>query len=508
MNRQQIVNYYYNHGNSSGIGTDTNASGQRGMLVLGDSIPAGSNNSTGVGPTPTAGTVYQWNATLGQITQVTNDDVYNRVAGTFMPQYGIDYNTYTGYKACFIPCGFPGSNFEDDGSDNWSATGALRADAETKVTNCLAALGTTKLHRIIVQLGINSATGVVAIGTVEAAIDDFFLWLTTKYPGVPILVSQVGRNSSTAHNDRIYAVRYRILQNAINYSNVNMCFQAASWISSGGYGGDNLHPNQTGNNEWGKCMARWELNSAYSKWARSIISSLYGDISTARKVLIDACITAMGASYFLSEGIGVFTTTHQNSVYVDWSFLGYIFNSSGTWVADSHIATNGSNQHYLYSFIPTVNNKRGAQDDFFGIVRVKVNSTAQGTLAVCLGAGDATQQIRVGQTTTPNLLYMANDLTSSVTTGDLKIVDANAYGFGRSGGTKYLLKNQTEFASAVQALIAPTTRAPLIGALDNNGTVAARMNGQYQYVAFGKYSAKNTIISALETLIAAWPSAT
>jgi hypothetical protein len=54
---------------------DTDPDGKQVFLVIGDSKAAGSNNTTGPGPTPTAGTVFQWDKVNNQVIQVTNTDV-------------------------------------------------------------------------------------------------------------------------------------------------------------------------------------------------------------------------------------------------------------------------------------------------------------------------------------------------------------------------------------------------------------------------------------------------
>lgn len=99
-------------GNSRSANGAISASGKVVIPVFGDSIPAGSNNSTGAGPTPTAGTVQQWNASSSQVTNVGASDVYNVVVGggTFMPRFGIDFYTATGLIPVFVPCGSPGAN--------------------------------------------------------------------------------------------------------------------------------------------------------------------------------------------------------------------------------------------------------------------------------------------------------------------------------------------------------------------------------------------------------------
>lgn len=491
------------------VGVNTTAGGQQVFLTVGDSIAQGSNNATGPGPTPTAGTVKQYNASNGTIIDIGATDVANRVAngGTFMPRCGINYNAATGKIPVFVSNGVASAFFEDNGAINWSAAGALRAQAETNVTTTLGLLGLTKLKGIYVILGINSARGVADMASVVLpACDDFFLWLTTTYPGVPIIVCQIGRHDTAAHNDRIYGTRLRIIQNAITYPDVHIGFAMASMISAGGMAsGDLYHPLQVGNNSMGESFARWWGLSSYSKWPRSVMASLYADLTTTRKDAIETFFTAIGSDYFKFENFHWFKVTGAGSVFVDWSFLGYNFDSSANFTENSHVATDGSTDHYSYAFYNSVNIGRANQDDFFTIVKVKTNNTPQGTLAYLFGSNSGTLHVSVGQTTTPNIAYRCNDATAS-TSPETVFANNTVYGIARNGTTKAFLKNTAVLNSAVVASTGNITIAPLLGGRNGAGTPTNRIAAEFICLASGKYSTINmpNLVNAINALEAAW----
>jgi hypothetical protein len=512
-------------GNYLGIGAyvssgsvDTNSQGQQAFLVVGDSIMRGSNNASGPGPTPTSGTVYQWNNSLGQITEIGASDVYNVVAsgGTFMPRFGIDYNTATGYKPVMISCGSSGSNFSPDGdNNNWSATGTLRASTEPQVTDCLNELGVSKLKAIIVGLGINDVNAAEIaepIATALTDVDSFFTWLTTTYPGVPILVSLFGRNTNSGVSGvvttRGYALRNRILENVRNNDNIHVVFQQASWVGSGGYGtvgvDDQLHPVQSGNNNMGTSIARWFSLSSYAKPVRSILSCFYDDLSTARKNLINDFITTIDTDYYQLENLHLGKNTIKNNVFVDLTHRATIFDTSGGFTANDSISS-GTSSYWNLCFRTNLTSIM-TQTDCFTSVRVKSNTTPSGTVGYLLGAIQ-TAGYRLGQVSTPALAYAVNDGTLSTNNTHTAFQNNTVYGLARNGGTKYILTGTgTTLASAAVASTGTVAREPKLGALDNAGAVGNTLAASYEYVVTGKYSTidYSRLITALNTLVSSW----
>lgn len=494
---------------------DTTINGEQFFLVVGDSIAQGSNNSSGPGPTPTAGTVKQYNGSA--IVDIGSADVYNVVSGggTMMPKMGIDYNAESGKIPMFISCGSQGSNFENetgDGGNNWSSAGTLRGTTEADVSAALALKGLTKLKGICVILGVNSARGTEDLTTVVyPAIDAFFTWLTSTYPGVPIMVSQVGRSEVQSHDARLYGVRNRILSNAFSTSDVHMVFNMASWINTSGYGVDNLHPNQVGQDNMGASFARWLRadNSSYSKWGRSVIASLYDNPSTTRRGLINTFIASQVTSgnFALLEHLTVYKTTTQDNCFSDFAFLGYLFNNTSiVFTANDSLSSNGTSNHYAITFIGSVNNARASQNDFIVGVKCKVNSTAQGTVSCLFGGSDGSDVLGTLQNSTPALTYRSSDATINTNTTDLKYANDSMYGVARNGTTKALIKNASVLASVTQASTGTVSVLPTVGAFNNNGTIQNRINATYEYSFAAKYSTFDLsgFITDIEALLDNW----
>jgi len=86
--------------------------GKQAILVMGDSIVAGS--SPAYGSTPTSGTVYQVDKFDGTVTEITTTDMSDSVhytVGSFWPRFGIHYNAATGKKPMILNHGISGSTF-------------------------------------------------------------------------------------------------------------------------------------------------------------------------------------------------------------------------------------------------------------------------------------------------------------------------------------------------------------------------------------------------------------
>jgi len=484
----------------------TSASGQQVFGWTGDSTQQGSNNSTGPGPTTTG---KQWNATLGQITTIGSSDVYNVVSGggTPIPQFCNTYMTYfPSYIPVNVPCGSSGSNFSPDGdTNNWSATGTLRADFQTKMTNALSAVGVSRPKHIVVGLGINDARQSEAtspIATVLSDIDSYFTWLTTNYPGTKILVSLIGRSEVSVITDRISQVRDRILTNAISNADIHIVWQMASMVGAGGYGADNLHPNQTGNNYEGAGIARWHNYTSYSKWARSIISCMYEDVSSTYKNKIDAFYTAVGNTLWEYENIHMFKASIVNNIFVDFTFRSSMTRSSGGYTVDDSISTTSTSAYWTYAWQTSIANAKMSQNDCFTIVKVKTNSTSAGTQVYLFGAIQ-TNTYALLQTSTSQLSRRVNDTTLSNDSTDTKFNDNTVYGVARNGTAQILLKGATALDTDTVASTGTVARFVRLGVLDNAGTLQQAINSSFYYTATGKYTTSDlaTLISASDTYV-------
>jgi hypothetical protein len=486
------------------VGVNTTADGRQAILVIGDSIANGSNNTTGPGPTPVSGTVYQWNGT--DVIEIGADDVYNIPVGggSMMPQMGITRYNASGYKSVFIPMGSSGAEmcFPYLDNNNFTASGTRRAITEGQVTDCLADLSLTQLRAICVVGFINDSRSANTLADILTGMTSFFDWITTTYPGVPVLFSQIGKDGSNINTQRIYTIAKGVIDRCATYDDCHMVFNNRAWIGSGGYGADNLHPNQTGQNQAGDSFGRWLGNYQYSKWARSIMSSMFSDITPARKSGIQTAVASIGADYFKLESLHFLKMSNAFDFFSDWTFLGYITNVSAVVTLNQYVTT-ASVQTFSTSFNPAIQILRASQTDTFTMAKIKnVYAATSGTLFGISNSGFyRCTQGGVGT----SLQYVVNDGTSGIYNTTDRFAANTCYGCARNGGTKYLLENGSVLHSTVQAVTGLPNRNMRFGAIDA-GTVSSYLNADLEYVASGRYSDVDVpnLVTALNTLASSW----
>lgn len=496
----------------------TNSSGQQGIVVFGDSITT--RRSDAYGPTPSANTVYQWDVPNQQIVTIGATDILQSGAaantGSPWPKYGIEYNTNTGYKPVIMTLGVGGTNYAPriGETDNWSNSSTLYATQKTQVTNCLTAMGVSKPKRIIICLGINDSRGATALATVQTEITNFFTKLTTDFPSTTVLLVQIGREESGVSSARTVPIRQYLKQVCVDYPNVHLAANLAPFWAVGQvsgtplYGGDDLHPSQAGNNEWARQVAQWELNSAYSKWARSIISCHFDVLSNARKTLIDTWITSLGSLYFDLDFVYNQHTTIESNTFIGLTFIWAGYKTSSTFTANDCITSNGTSSYFRGDWNPTNATKSSQNDVFFG-VKIKTNRSGTGSTKVAFGVGSGGAQMALGQTNSPSqgIYYRVNDSTTSQYTTDTTFQANSFYWAYRSAsGTKGLGKNGASVTTASVASATPANASAYQGALNNNGVAASFIDADMQYAVGGKFSTMNftTLYNAMEALVSGW----
>lgn len=511
MNRKKKIFYYYN--NSTPEEPDTTSDGEQVFAIIGDSNADGRGETI---PTVDAGILYKWNGAT--FDEITNQTVANTGSnGSSWQQFSTDYNSDTDKKILLVNSAKGGSTFYPEGAleEHWMGSGAptgvdLYEPFKTSLNAALAAKGLLKPKAIIIGgLGINDITAGTSAANIESGIDALITNLTTDYPEVPILYCITGRNNSASHNAALYHIRRYMVGKAESNENLYIVGTAASLIDTGMYNADNLHFTQAGYNALGSMYARWFKNSAYTnKWARSIISSHFDELSTARKGLINTFISNQysNGNYLKLEYLSLFKTSTQNNIFFDWTFFGFnlIDGAGTTFTANQHVATAGSANYITYSFIPTVNNSRASQTDFIEGVKLKTNTTGAGVLAILFGASDGSDLHYVRQSTTVTG-FTANDATAT-TGSEASLASGNLYCTARTGTTKRLIKNKTVDAQATVTSTGATAGFPRIGAFNSNGTIQNYIAGEYEYAFAAKYSDFNldSFFDDIETLIANW----
>lgn len=494
---------------------DTTADGKQAFLIIGDSTAKGSNDDTGPGPTPTPGTAYYYRRSNDTVIEIEDNDLEFAADpptnGSPWPKFAIDYNANSGMKAVIIATARGGADYADNGDgNNWSTTGANYALALADASACLSVLGLTKLKAIFINMGPNDAASAVALGTVQTAINSLYSRLQSDFPNVDIVVTQPGRILAAVINSRLGPIRGYVKDVAINNDRVFLLGGFLSAYSAGDMTVGLVHLNQTGQNHVGAMFARWMKNSSYPKWARSIISSYYSDLSVTRKNLI-ASIDDHLASYLNHETLFMFKATVENDdAFHDWALLTCCDNVTGAAIVTpgSHIQTNGSSTYLDVGFAPDYSDYKQTQDDCFLAVKIKTHSTPAGTGCTILGLSSAgsTHGQQLTQTATSVLQYRVNDSTATQDGTDTNFQNNTEYMAARNGGTKYLFKNGVEIDSAGVASTDQSTFNQTLGANNNAGTVGGFANTSFEYLRNGKHVGTDhaSFVVFLENVLNHW----
>ncbi len=239
---------------------NTNEAGQQLFVIIGNSIARGT--SEGVGPTPTAGTVYEWNGSA--VVEVEDEDLINANTGSPWPHMGMDYYTSKTLKPVFSASGSGGADFANPGDNNyWSTGGTLYPAMKTKVNNALTELGVTRPRGIIMILGINDARAATDLGDVEDAITDVFDKLESDWPDTRIYVVNIGREAAGYSTTRINAIRGYLTNEVNARANVFFAFDLRTYAVDipAYYSGDNLHLTQAGNDALGEAIATFLISN-------------------------------------------------------------------------------------------------------------------------------------------------------------------------------------------------------------------------------------------------------
>lgn len=475
---------YYRQGGAAAT-EDTTADGRQLIISMGDSK---TSTSPAAGPTPTAGTVKQWASSA--ISDVGATDLADVVSvGSPLPRMGINYNAASGKIPVFSLSGTGGARFSIHPTDlSWRSDGDLYAPMKAKADAALAALGLTKPKAIFITCGINDASGSEVLATIQTDIQSLLDRLTTDFSGCDIVMSIPGRNTAARNTLRMVAVRTYILDECLARTNVYpLMFE--SCYDENALNSDNLHWGTSGNDWAGIFFAQWMANSAYSKFARGFISSMFTNLSTPHKVLLDTCIAAEVANgnFAKYEFMYWFKNGDIKDMWIDATGHYTGNNTSLTQVADSHIAAADGTRRLNPGWIAGSIFSKTGQDSVFVGAKLRTRISAANAVATLFGASDAgTDTIIVAQTATPSIVFAANDQTLTASTSpDASLTADTFYGVLRfDANDKHLVKN----AAIVQTAAVASTGEPTAANLDVYLSVKNEANvivnalaGTYEY---------------------------
>lgn len=451
IRRRRIVSFIESGGFGGGASDPVfNSQGQGVIAFIGDSNIVGQGDT--VGPTPTLGTVKYWDGSA--ISNVTNSDITNGLTtgqaaniGSMMPRYGINYNARTGRIPVILSCGRGGAHFAsnpDASGNDFSSTGNNRALAEARITAALAANGTSKLAEIIVNLGINDFSAANTFATISTAIDSFYTWLTTNYPGVRITFLQIGRTSTGIVSTKQSQIRNKLRSLAEANSNVCILYAPVVLYDYGYMKADLLHYAQSGNNFLGAAIddLHASIDAGHDKLAAGVYCSFKDTIDSTKRSAMNVFISKYKSTNLaLCETFQVYKGDTLSNDYLDWvGMLAPLF-TSVTFSANTEIASAGTTGSFIDTMwmadqqlirVPS------DQDIIFGC-RMGTKTTADGVTACLYGAVGSVDNTsnNIFQTTTPSLQWrvMEDGTTSTILTTppDTKFIAESLYEMVRTG---------------------------------------------------------------------------
>jgi hypothetical protein len=488
---------------------DTTPDGEQLVWVLGDSQADGRGSSI---HTIASGTLYNWNGTsYDDITTqtISNDGSYDNVVRYFAETY----KTNTGYKTLVVNSGAGGSAMYNSGTRTYWTGGGGGSDLyDPALARVRLALANKKLRQpktIILSIGHADALDAVSDANMSTAMNTILTNITTAFPGVPVLYLACGRLTATAINADLYNVRKRQMQYAESFTNVHIVTSgSAISLITGGMLVDNLHFDNNGLSAWALQLNRWYTNSAITnKWARSIVASMFDDLSSGRKTAVTNFVTGVygRGDWFKLEHFSLFKQTIIENANVDWTFLGFSFGTGSSFTANTSIGTNGSTTYHSFTFMPAIFNRSATQNDLIMGVYVKTKTTATGTSGTLFGSGDAsTVLLSFGQNTTQTI-FRTNDNTLTGG-GETGIVADHMYAVYRNGTTKGVKKDKTTPATATQASTGNNNALHRIGAFNSNGTTNSFFNATYQGAFGASFSTfdYDSFYDDFIALLAAW----
>lgn len=490
-------------GGGPNVGTDdTTSDGKQLFLIIGDSIARGT--SPGPGPTPTAGTVFEWDG--AQELEVSNSDLTDAVDGSPWPRFGINYNSAIGKKPVFINCGSGGAEFYPNGdNNNWYTSGTLYAAMQTKSSTALSNYGLTKLKGIFVILGVNDIRAATLTADVTTGINSLRDRLLSDFPNTPIYFVIPGRTESVTVDLRSQFVRSDIRRLYTNNSNLHVAATLTSFVYWALYDTDNLHLTDSGNDKLGEILCKYVVSAEADKNTRMIISNFHSSISDTRKQLIRNFITAVDFENNV-DSLMLFKGGVANDMMFNWG-MSPLTSVAGTPTFNTDFATlNGTNQNIRNGNHVAAATNKCLQNNFISYVKIKTNRTPVGTAGFLKHGSASSIQVRIGQNASSQTFYSANDNTANVYATDTKIQDDTIYATARNPsdpGKSLLIKGDTIVSSLS---VASTGNMSLQEFIGSTSAAASFLNADIEFEMRIKYGDLTVYKNAIDALIAGWNS--
>jgi hypothetical protein len=424
------------------------------------------------------GTLYGWiNGAIEHITgqsyanDARNLNEYSGLMQHFGPQFKAAFN-----RPVFFVSGAHGGSVVSDHVDpgqTWYITGTLYNNFRTKAAAGLRAIGGTKFDAILIDLGINDVRAGYSFSDINTGITSLLTRITTDFPGVPILIDQVGRYETQTCDQPLVDIRHLWLVGCQAFADVHIASSAAPLAVQNGFRSDAIHKNALGYSIQAGQIVRWFKNSQFPKWSRTAMSILYDDQPYYRKKLIDNFVSSQisAGNWFLIEQLLIFKTSHPMNAEVDWAMLGFGALRTVQFVNGSHIATDGVATRYDTTYSPSLFTRRSTVSNIRVGIKLKTGFSTNNTFAFgVISTGPKVMALSISSNKTT---YRVHDTTLSLGT-EAGFGNNSWYSADRNGTTKAIVKGKTIDASVVQAdtglVVARTVK---IGCVDNAGTLSS-----------------------------------
>lgn len=485
-----------------------NSAGQIVVVRSGDSTALGSNNSEGPSSIDATGKGYYYRASDDTIQPLTTGDMPDAVTGSMYPAFCVAHFNRTGHAP--IICGLPvgGTKFFGDAGGGWGE--ASSTNYTNSVANANAAktkAGVDKIFLVISSLGVNDQKSGDSLASVNTAVANYADKLIADFPYARILHWVSG--SEGTNNNRGGKVKGYQREASIAKSRFELCGQNFMFFTAGLYSGDNIHLSQAGQDMQGQNVDRYLAldTSVYTdRRARTVINSMYSDLSSTRKAKINTFFVNMGT--VADDIINMFVTVGptKTDVMTGWGLLGALGDDGFDFNADANITTDPTGSKSARIAISSVVcDYRYTYTNIGLVARTKDRKGAFGTSTKYLfGASSGTNVFGVAETSTGVIQFFGFDNSTTVTSSG-GIADNTRYAVERNGGDKVAIINGSSIGSTTVAAGAELTSGYEIGARYTSGPTLF-LNTEFAYIALYKASTFNRSLfdSEMETLLSGY----
>lgn len=405
----------------------------------------------------------------------------------------------------------------DDGSSLYPA-------AKSRIDSAMADWRIRKLDAIIIYLGINDCKPSIAtpIANILDGITDVLTSLQTDYPGVPILLMNVGAGESIVQNLLYRQTRQGIVNAAVGFADVHLVgddlpfyLYDATLGTTNYYESDGIHLTDDTYSQQARGIVRWfklRRTGLYHKWTCSILARLWDDLTTTRinawEAFIQSQVVTTTDNFFQLDELTMHCANHLFDTHVDVTGLGYGVARSATFTANDNLATNGSSTRWETAFAADICVTKGNYNTQ-GVAMIFLKSYTNVNGARIMGGRSNTSATPeeiglIGGAS--NTQYECSDATLS-NGGEATFAANEVYGARRAGTTKAIDKNGATFASTTQANTGVLTAFRIYGGCLNNVGTASNFcvtESRGFAASCSPTFDRSSFVSAWKTLISSW----